>query len=1552
MMISMNATDIYLPDETTGELKQVISRWKMMIGEYRDETGKVIRSVKDIKGVVYDRNGNPLFREEDIPKLVDSKGRKFSKSYIVRRSRVAGAGLKMLWNAHAKPIAWMARKFFGTKRRMDEEDEQQDTLPQSKGSVFTKGKNRLMKGLGAVAGVFKPKGKDTEDTSTSFTSNAYGGRVKTIDGVVIDPRTGKARANNYKEEMKRQDDTTKERERLSKERIDKEHAKKSEKDKSGVWGALAKFIPMITGAIGILTGKLKDLAGWIVGGVSNALWGGLKWLGKGAWKLGAWMVKGIGSLMSGAWDLLSKSKLGKGIGKSIGSVLNKGKDLVKKGASKVTRGASAVTKSVAGKVATAKAKTVIAKKATKSALVAGGKWAATKVAGRAVLGALGPIGVGILALWTTWEIGSFIWDMFSSPNKVDDFRLSAYGVNPENEKRASVMMKFEDYITKRAKVDESGTLIFPNLDFKEKEMSKILAGFIGGDDGMERLGQMSEEEQAEYVENWETWYDARFKPVYAAHANALRAIDSKMKLTDAFGLTGDLENGLVFPWMRNAYFKPEVENNPYDLLVDPFLYIEDDEDVPGLADKDMVKHYYDIVAKAYAKDEQSLRTKDENRKKINERSGKEYKSVFAFETKDNPVKEEDTKSKTIPALESNHIQKVLQDSSAGLVLNNAMLFSSKFALGLPSSLTFDPTKPIDDLIAARIKLYGLNELAESKVMVLLQLEQALVNEIVYETNGNTRYKSGDIVTNVVRTTANKLGWNVNDPNDLAKFKLWFDHRFTPVFLTFASQVYQKTKSKDILVTVDRLLANDKFNILTILSSLKVNINGLEYEIWNVPFGLIKDVQANKDPGTISKNLTNLENNRVERIIPEKDTVAKQDTNPSTPSSSVTQAISGLQNAISSNPLYNGTGGENPDLYKETVRGMEQGASTAVQAVTTDGKINDPYSGAAKNAKQDKRVLAKTILEEIDKLGWSETEKNHFLAQITHESGGLKWLRELGNKQYFANKKYGDKWKGRGLIHLTWDYNYKAFAKAINRPDILQNPDLVATDPELTVKSAIWWWENKKRERKDFAKAVNDPNGGKVVSYRVNGGYRHLNERLKQLAIYSKGGGVIRELAGKAGEVKQGGLGDGSTNVDNNSKLIEGNSAPSMGPEGVSDLGTSKEHDKPVAGTTTVPTVTGESSGVLPFNDVQTQYTAINAPKPNEVTKTELEKGDASKLSGKSDNLQQTLQMVDPKLVKVGEENLKPMTSKVNLKGMNQNFMKLLYTAVGEYVSKGGKMNGITSAFRTAEEQAALRKKLGNDAAKVSRHQSGLAIDINNGKQFDGKSGFNDKFFNSGIPEKYGFVRNLMYKKNGQIWEPWHVENKYFPNANKPADNKEYTPDSASEVESLTTKKPEVNTTPVTPSTPVLANVPNVVNNSYAGTTNLDNAVNAATPTVESPSSYITPNIAPVQTVANNQATQLETQQQKIIEANKESYDAMINILRQQVEIQKTTSDDIRKIVDHILAKPAELSPAEKRSEYQHKQSEPSIRSSIGSQVNGTTPSPMIGFGIGNNRLVI
>jgi len=160
---------------------------------------------------------------------------------------------------------------------------------------------------------------------------------------------------------------------------------------------------------------------------------------------------------------------------------------------------------------------------------------------------------------------------------------------------------------------------------------------------------------------------------------------------------------------------------------------------------------------------------------------------------------------------------------------------------------------------------------------------------------------------------------------------------------------------------------------------------------------------------------------------------------------------------------------------------------------------------------------------------------HFFAQTAHETGGYKLFSEnlnysaqglqgifgkyfpgtleesyARNPEKIANRVYasrmgngdeksGDGWKyrGRGALQLTGKDNYAAFAKYLQKPEIMTNPDLVAT--EYSFESAMFFFDkNKLWEICD--KGINDA-AILALTKRINGGTHGLEDRNQKTKKY-------------------------------------------------------------------------------------------------------------------------------------------------------------------------------------------------------------------------------------------------------------------------------------------------------------------------------------------------------------------------------------------------------------------------------------------------------------------
>jgi putative chitinase len=162
---------------------------------------------------------------------------------------------------------------------------------------------------------------------------------------------------------------------------------------------------------------------------------------------------------------------------------------------------------------------------------------------------------------------------------------------------------------------------------------------------------------------------------------------------------------------------------------------------------------------------------------------------------------------------------------------------------------------------------------------------------------------------------------------------------------------------------------------------------------------------------------------------------------------------------------------------------------------------------------------------------------HFFAQTAHETGGFKafsenlnysadglnkifpkYFKNAGrdangfarNPEKIANVVYasrmgngdiasGDGWKfrGRGALQLTGKSNYAEFAKYLDKPEVMDNPDLVAT--VYAFESAMFFFD-KNKLWSICDQGVTDA-AILALTRRINGGTHGLADRSEKTKKY-------------------------------------------------------------------------------------------------------------------------------------------------------------------------------------------------------------------------------------------------------------------------------------------------------------------------------------------------------------------------------------------------------------------------------------------------------------------
>lgn len=129
----------------------------------------------------------------------------------------------------------------------------------------------------------------------------------------------------------------------------------------------------------------------------------------------------------------------------------------------------------------------------------------------------------------------------------------------------------------------------------------------------------------------------------------------------------------------------------------------------------------------------------------------------------------------------------------------------------------------------------------------------------------------------------------------------------------------------------------------------------------------------------------------------------------------------------------------------------------------------------------------------------------FLAQLAHESGSLRYVKELASGEAYEGRKDlgnefagdGVRYKGRGLIQITGRANYRDCGNDLG-VDLTHRPELLET-PELACRSAAWFWGKKRLNE------IADKGDFLLLTKRINGGTNGYQDRL---AYYEKAQRVL------------------------------------------------------------------------------------------------------------------------------------------------------------------------------------------------------------------------------------------------------------------------------------------------------------------------------------------------------------------------------------------------------------------------------------------------------------
>lgn len=769
-------------------------------------------------------------------------------------------------------------------------------------------------------------------------------------------------------------------------------------------------------------------------------------------------------------------------------------------------------------------------------------------------------------------IGSSLYKWARSPGLLQQMRLYQYGLNSIDGDYTGKIFALEKGCEPYVKLTDSGkAMLDPKLPLAE-----LARPFI------------NDPNDRDEVESFGGWFVHRFKPVFLTHFAVAKQMFPSSKFED---IDGSSDSAAKYEMARRCQQFDESIDHPYRWSGILF------NTQPAL-DYDQTTQYVQEVVdklKAGLKDRQKTTTKTTSLMT----TGDEDRARAATIDKGVVDAIKPTDGKTLKGVNTDG------HTVSGGWGQEVTVVTAQDVLG---SILPKKGEPLDDLTAARMKIYGLGSLDVSRVSVLLQLELVMQNRIQFNGRGVTFSGKTKEVFDII---AASFGHGWLSIGAFGSWSKWFSRRFLPAYLAFASAVKNQVGEDQPTIASKNLPPETKLAIINAMTSATYNDGRDEKSIWTVADNPWSDwVVTNTDASILDAHLNNLkalaktaqyETNDVKGGVKQTDGTTDKDWRPDkSTGQQTTNAVRGTDGLVRSSQrqetVYDPKTGKTTGSYGGGGFGADNAGAAASGAggLDTTGKVEPLKLGPGTEEG------ARAMIREAVKSGVTDKkELAIMLANTHHETGGFKNVEEnlrykpqtlmklwphrfptmekasavagggpvvVANTIYgnrMGNDEPGDGWKyrGRGFIQLTGKDNYQRASKALG-VDLVSDPDQVAEDPTMAASSALYFWKANKRIGEQ-ARAGNVAGVRKIV----NGGTIGLEDTQKLAQQYAQmlNGGEYDDIISGKDKGETGTTSDGGESMED----MMGKSAQEQAAQsGAAPEGSSTNASPPPAGAAT------------------------------------------------------------------------------------------------------------------------------------------------------------------------------------------------------------------------------------------------------------------------------------------------------------------------------------------------------------------------------------------------
>lgn len=356
------------------------------------------------------------------------------------------------------------------------------------------------------------------------------------------------------------------------------------------------------------------------------------------------------------------------------------------------------------------------------------------------------------------------------------------------------------------------------------------------------------------INNWAEWFQNRFKPVFLTHQTALNIVGNNTTLSTASKLP--IKDKL-------KYFNlTPVNASVYDNYISPFPSIK--KLVVGKP----------LIYKAY----ESIKSKMEEEAKKSE----DKEKTLGEEKKDGADPSNTTKSKmdSDGKVISSQVNKTFMES----VQDKLSSLTTKITDGIKNStvgkaLTFYGNKVmnyfgfnVSALEAIRFRAYGLKDMDRYKVMNLRELESIVSSGFLLNADRVPEWRGDQ--ENITDKAASIFGISKTDKNSLQTWVNWFMNRFMPVYTAYRGELTALT-GKLVQDVAEKALKSEQ------MVSIGEKLIGTN--VWNITYSPWLAYSLNTDASGTQDNLNALKSQAKESTLQEqKANTTKTDTSVTSP----------------------------------------------------------------------------------------------------------------------------------------------------------------------------------------------------------------------------------------------------------------------------------------------------------------------------------------------------------------------------------------------------------------------------------------------------------------------------------------------------------------------------------------------------------------------------------------------------------------------------------------------------------------------------------------------